>query len=338
MAGITHLPEFTPQATQALVERLDENLEPTWLDSVMPVVPTYDRKFGYNIVKQNQFMASYIGYGAEPPIVDRNEVASKMGEIAMFGLKDIVTYEELQAIHEARNDQEKKDVIEKLIIRNVDIYEGMQRIILAARMEAITKGLHEYNDDKARVRFVYDIPEENKVTLTPVTDDLDSPDADVLGSLIDLADKSVDENGEFTTFLASRELVGKMKKHPSFVAEAGKTQGRLSTKELNEVLQDHGFPEVTIVTDRFITYKHHATGKTVKREVLPANRIVLIAGKVGEYLLGPTLENNFQPGLTVINKDKDEPIRSIMSGYGAGFPTMEKPSGVFHIDAFTVTP
>ncbi len=148
MAGITHLPEFKPEATKALVEKLDENLEPSWLDLVMPVVPTYDRKFGYNIVKQNQFMASYIGYGSEPPIVDRNEVASKMGEIAMFGLKDIVTYEELQAIHEARNDQEKADVIEKLIIRNVDIYNGMQRIMLAVfhTLLAVTWNVYLYQD------------------------------------------------------------------------------------------------------------------------------------------------------------------------------------------------
>lgn len=337
MAGITHLPQFKPGATNALVERLDENLTETWLDSVMPVVPTYDRRFAYNIVKKNQFMASYIGYGAEPPIVDRDEVASKMGEIAMFGLKDVVTYEELQAIHEARNDQEQKDVIEKLVIRNVDIYNGMQRIIYAARMEAITKGFHEYTKDKAKIKFEFGIPEENKITLGPA-DDLDAEGSDVFGSLVDLVDQRIDQHGEFTTMLVSRELAGKMKKHPSFLAEAGKGQGRLSTKELNEVLKDHGLPEVTIVTDRFISYKHHATGEDIRQETLPVNRIVLIAGKVGEYLIGPTLENDFQPGLTVINKDKDEPIRSIMTGYGAGFPTMEKPSGIVHIDAFNATP
>lgn len=333
MAGITHLQEFQPEATEALIEKLNENLEPTWLDQAMPVVPTYDRKFGYNIVKQNQFMASYIGYGAEPPIVDRNEVASKMGEIAMFGLKDLVTYEELQAIHEARNDSEKRDVIEKLVLRNVEIYNGMQRIITAARMEAITRGVHEYTLDKAKIRFAYDIPEENKIALTP-TDDLDAPDSDVLGMLIDLVESRADDAGDFTQFLVSREMVGKMKKHPSFLAEAGKDNARLSTTELNEVLTDHGLPQVTVVTDRFISYKHHVLGDQ-RIETLPINRMVLIAGKVGEYLLGPTLENNFRPGLTIINRDKEEPIRSIMSGYGAGFPTMEKPSGIIHVDAFT---
>jgi hypothetical protein len=120
------------------------------------------------------------------------------------------------------------------------------------------------------------------------------------------------------------------------VAEAGRPDGsaRVSQAQLNEVLTGFGLPPVQIVTDRKVTVKDIYTGADEVIEFMPANRIVFLSEGVGEFLLGPTVENEFQPGIALEAKDKDEPIQSILRAVAAGFPALEAPSLIFHADVF----
>lgn len=337
MAGITHLEVFQKPALRALVDLTEKDVDETIADRFLPTVPTYDRRFAYDIVKNNQYIAAYIGYGAEPPVVDRNAVASKMGEIAYFGLKDIVTYEELQSINEARNDAEQAAVIEKITVKNVDLLNGLRKLIFVAKMEALTRGTHSYDHNNVKVNFDFGIPSDNKVALLAGAD-LDAPTFDVIGMLQDNVEKYATANGkEPDVMWVSRELNQKLLKHASVIAEAGRPTGatRISQDELSGVLAAHGLPPVQVITDRFVQYKDIYTGDIVRKEVMPANRIVMLSENVGEYLLGPTLENDFQPGLYLEAYDKKEPIQSVLRAVGAGFPAPENVSLVYHIDAYT---
>lgn len=337
MAGITHLQEFQKPALKALVDMTEQEANETIADRFLPTVPTYDRRFAYDIVKNNQFIAAYIGYGAEPPVMDRNAVASKMGEIAYFGLKDVLTYEELQAINEARNDAERSAVIEKITIKNIDLLNGLRKLIFVAKMEALTKGEHSYNKNNVKVNFKFGIPSENKVALS-VGQDLDTAGFDALGMLLDHVQKYTDTNDKAPDVMwVSRELNQKLLTNKTIVAEAGRTNGatRASQAELDAVLEAHGLPSIQVVTNRFVKYKDIYSGDIVQKEIMPVNRIVMLSDNVGEYLLGPTLENNFQPGLFLEAYDKKEPITSVLRAVGAGFPAPENISLVYHIDAYT---
>lgn len=337
MAGITHLEEFQKPALRGLVDATVQDAPETLPDRFMPTVQTFDRNFAYNIVQNNSFLAAYIGYGAEPPVVDRNAVASKMGEIAYFGLKDIATYEELQAINQARNDAEQAGAIDRLTVRGVDLINGLMKLIYTAKMEALTKGTHTYNKNNVKVGFDFGVPAENKVALVPGAD-LDAADFDVIGMLMENVEKYENQNGQIPDVMwVSRELNAKLLRNANLITEAGRPAGstRASQDDLNSVLEQFGLPPIQVVGNRHVQYKDMYTDAVIRREVMPANRIVMLSENAGEYLLGPTLENDFQPGLVLEAYDKQEPIQSVLRAVGAGFPTLEAASKVFHIDAYT---
>lgn len=337
MSGITHLDQFKKPALRALVDLTTAETPLTVADRFLPTEETYNRQFAYDIVKNNSFLAAYIGYGAEPPVVDRNAIANKMGEIAYFGLQDIVTYEELQAIHEARNNGEKTGAIDKITIQAIDLLNGMNKLINIAKMEALTKGTFTYNGNNVKAGFTYDIPAENKVALT-VGNDFNTADFDAIGFLSDEVDKYVVANGKTPDVMwVSRELNAKLLKNANIIAEAGRPTGsiRVSQDELTAVLDAFGLPSIQVIGQRSTSWKDSYTDAILTREFMPVNRIVMLSEGAGKYLLGPTLENDFQPGLFLEAKDKDDPIRSIIQTFGAGFPILEKPSLVYHIDAYT---
>lgn len=337
MAGITHLEEFQEEALQGLVDEAVAEATPSFADIYLPTVNTFDRKFVYDIVKNNKFMASYIGMGAEPPVVDRQAVANRHAEVAQFGLQNILTYEELVAINAARNNAERQATLDKVLGDTIDLVEATLLLIQTAKLEALLKGQHEVTIRGGKVTFDFGIPAENKIALT-AGNDLDNPDFDILGFLIEQAEAYADQNGKNPDGIyVSRELYGKMATNSTLIAEAGRTNGanRISAAEMNEVFGNYGLVAPTVVTNRFVTYKANDEDKVVRREVMPVNRIVMLGTGAGEYKLGPTLENNYQPGIYLAAKDKEDPIRSITETVGAGFPVVENPFLIRHIDAYT---
>lgn len=337
MAGLGHLPEFQKPALRALVDMTEEAAPETWADAYLPTETTYNRKFAYEIIKNQNFIAAYMGYGAEPPVVDRNAIADKAGEIAYFGLKHILTYEELQAINEARNNHEQRDAIDKLLIKTVDLLSGSHRLINLAKIEALTKGRFEAAGN-IKATFDYQLPDENKVALAP-GNDFDEADFDIVGFLTDQVDSYVELNGqEPDEMIVSRELNAKLLRNANIVIEAGRPAGttRVNQEQLKEVFSAYDLPPIRVIGKRTMSWKDNFTDQTITREFMPANRIVMLGkGVNNKYLLGPTLENNFQPGLFLEAYDKKEPIQSIIRTVGAGFPILETPSLIKHIDAYT---
>jgi Phage major capsid protein E len=338
MAGITHLKQFQKPALRGLVDETVANAPLTLADAYMPTEETFNRQFAYDIVKTNNFMAGYIGMGSEPPVVDRNAVADRMGEIAQFGLQDIVTYEELVAINEARNSREEAAMIDKVVVRNIDIVNGTLRLIQLAKLEALMKGTLAYSGNNVKINFDFGIPAENKVGLT-AGNDFNKADFDIIGFLLAQVQAYADANSGKTPdeMLVSRELNAKILTNSKIIAEVGRPAGstRVSQAEVSELLNSYELPPLRIVSDRKMTYKDNATGQTIVREYMPVNRIVMISEGAGKYLLGPTLENDFQPGIYLNNVDLERPIRSVIETYGAGFPTLENPFLIRHLDVYT---
>lgn len=337
MAGISQLEQFSKPALKKLVDLTEQDAVTTIADSFLPTVPTYDRRFAYDIVKTNSYLASYIGYGAEPPVIDRDQVASKMGEIAYFGLKDILTYEELQSIHEARNNAEKAATIAKVTQRNIKLLNGLRDLVFLAKMEALTKGKLDFTQGKAKVFFDFGVPAENKVALTTGTD-FDAADFDIIGFLLEQVKVYADANGEEPEVMwMSREVLGKMLVNANIVVEAGRPTGstRVNREQLDAVLSANGLPPIQVINQRSKRYKDLASDNFIEREFMPVNRIVFLSQGVGEYLLGPTLENNFQPGFYLEAYDKKEPIQSVLRAVGAGFPAPTDPKRIMHLDVYT---
>lgn len=331
MAGIKHLKEFQEDALRGLVDESLQEAEPTFADRYLPNANVYSNTFAYDIIKTSKHIGAMIGYGAEPPVVDRDAVARMSGEIAKMGIKYIATEEELLSIHQARNDAERTDVVERLVVKGIDLVNAIQRRIDVIKVEALTKGTFTYNKNGVNVTVDFGIPAENKVS-----SDWEIAGADPIGDLLGWVETYATANGgqEPDEILITREINAKLLTNDNIIVEAGRPTGstRVSQAELNEVLNGFGLPPVRVIGNRKITVKDIYSGQDEVIEFYPHNRVVMLSEGVGEFLLGPTVENNFQPGVVLQAYDKNEPIESVLRAVSAGFPAIEAPELIFHAD------
>ena len=333
MAGISHLEEFSKPALRGLVNATEENKVPTFADQFMPDTQVFSTTFGYDVIKKSNHIAAMIGYGSEPPVVDRDAVASEMGEVAKMGLKHIVTEEELLALNQARSNNERSAMVEQLTVKGVDLVQALQKRVDVSKIEAIAKGTFSYNKNNVKIDVDYGIPEENKKTST-----WDDETHDVIGDLLEWFDQYVDDNGqEPDVILMSREAQALLLKNAIIITEAGRPEGstRANVADLNTVLDGYGLPPVHVIRERKFTVDDIYSGKKETIEAFPKNRVVMVAQGVGEFAYGPTVENDYQPGIDLRAYDKFEPIQSIIRVAAAGFPIIKSPSLILHADVFT---
>ena len=340
IAGITHLSEFQAENLNKLVDVLakENNEVETIGNEFLPMRNVFSNKFAYDLIKKKTHIASYIGFGSEPPVMDRDAVASRHGELAKLGIKHIVTEEELLSIHQARSNAEQRAMIDQLVAKGVDLVNAVYLQIEVSRLKALFLGEFSYNDGNVKIGLDYGV--ENKVELTG-TEAWDKETATPLSDLIKWNDEYVDRNGQSADVIfMSRETRAMLQTSPEIVKEArgDSPATRVSVSELNEVLGGYDLPEIRIVERRSVTAHDIVSGENVVHEYFPKHRVVFASHGVGEYQLGITVENGFAPGINLTAKDKDEPIQSIMRSVAAGFPVIEDPELLFYADVAEVTP
>ncbi|MBC2189200.1 major capsid protein [Listeria booriae] len=337
MAGITHLEQFQEPAMRGLIDESQKLREetPTFGDRFLPNENTFSTNFAYDIVKQTRHLAAMIGYGAEPPVMDRDAVASKMGELAKFGIKYIVTEEELLALNQSRSDSEHSELVDKLQTKAIDISTAINERIEIMKLQALAQGKIEYNKNNVKVAFDYQVPSDHKIALTGTNAWTDTS-ADALGDLIAWAAKYEETNGRSADLIAMpREVFAMLTKNESIIAEARPNNAvakRVSQEEVNAVLSGYSLPPIEIIKNRKATVRNMYTGEDEVIEYFPQNRVVFLAEGVGNFLFGPTVENDFKPGVFVDAYDDKEPIRSILRGVAAGFPIIEDPKLILFAD------
>lgn len=338
MAGLGHLEAFNQETLLGLVDESVRNATPTLGDSFLPNRNVYSTNFAYDVIKNSQHIAAMIGYGAEPPVVDRDAVAKMHGEIAKMGLKYIATEEELLALNQARNDSEQSAMVDRLTVKGLDLVQAIQRRIAVAKMEAITKGAFSYNKNGVKVNVDFGVPANHKLALTS-PNDWANADHDIIGDLLAWSATYEASTGRAPqAVLVSREVFALIAKNNGVIVDAGRPAGasRASQADIQAVLSDNELPAITVVSERKVTVKDIYTGNDEVIEYMPVNRVVFVSEGLGNFLMGPTVENNFQPGIFLDAYDNKEPIQSIFRAVAAGFPAIEAPELLFHADVYTV--
>lgn len=341
MAGITHLKELSTPALKGLVDAMEnERLEvQDGITNLLPREDVYSTEFAYDVIKKSNQLAGMIGFGAEPPVRDKDEVARRMGELAKFGIKDAVTEEELLQLNNPRTQQEHASLIDALITKGADNVKSVQDQIDVLRAQALTTGKVDYdkNNVKVSIDFTGDMPDNHKVVSGDSVDWADT-DHDVIGDLIQWVQDYEENSGkEPDTILVTREIQALMLKNAAIVAEiAGPNTAvqRVSSDAMNSVLGGYGLPSVTVIRKTKATVRDIFTGKDETVELMPKNRLVMASQGVGSFMMGPTVENSFQPGIVLQAYDKQEPIQSVFRAVAAGFPVVKNPNLLFHADVY----
>src|SRR5699024_9137744 len=251
MAGIGHIAELKEPALRGIVEEVDKAKLETQ-EVVLNYLPdefTYDQEFAYNVISKTSQIGAMIGIGNEPPIRDKDAVARRMGELAKFGWKDIITENELLKLHNPRNDGEFKAIVDALVANGGTIVSELRDRINVTKMQAIATGKVEYDDNNVKVNidFTEDMPDEHKIALTGA-ETWANPDHDVIGDLIAWNEQYEDTNGkQADTIFMTRKTQALLLKNAVIVNEAASGRGRVSVDELNSVLGGYGLPSITIV-------------------------------------------------------------------------------------------
>src|SRR5699024_3886733 len=327
-------------ALRGIVEEVDKAKLETQ-DAVLSFLPdeyTYDQEFAYNVISKTSQIGAMIGIGNEPPIRDKDAVARRMDKLAKFGWKDIVTENELLKLHNPRNEGEFKAIVDALVANGATVVSELRDRINVTKMQAITTGRVFYDDNNVKVDidFTEDMPAEHKVALTG-DDTWANPEHDVIGDLIAWNDQYENTNGkQADTIFMTRQTQALLRKNAVIVSEASGVansgRGRVSVDELNTVLGEDGLPSITVVKKTKATVKNTYTGEPETIDLYTDNRVVFVSQGVGKFLLGPTVENNFQPGIVLQAYDKFEPIESILRAVALGFPIIENPNLLLYAD------
>lgn len=339
MAGITHLKQFQKPALRGLVDatKYDYKEVPDIADTFMPDDQSYNTSFAYDIIKKSNHVAGMIGYGAEPPVMDRDQVATEVGEVAKMGLKSIVTEEELLQLNQSRNNSEHEEMIRKLAIKGTDLTKAMLRRVDLAKMRAIAEAKFEYNKNGAQIKVDFKMLDDHKKELDK-DDDWSDKDHDVIGDMLDWVEEYQDNNNGQSpeVMLMSRETQALLLKNAVVISEVhpmtDNGPSRVSIDNLNEVLNAYDLPPIKVVSHRKIKVRNVYTGEDEEVEFFPKNRVVMVAQGVGNFVYGPTAENEFAPGIVLDAYDHQEPIQSIFRVAAAGFPVVETPHLLFHAD------
>lgn len=336
MAGIAHLKEFQREALQGLVDATVENAQETVFDMYLPDENTFSTDFMYDIIKNTPHIASLIAYGAEPPVMDRDAVAKLSGELAKMGLKHVVTEKELLALHHARFDAERRQTVERLVRKTVDLIEAIRRRAYVMKAEAITKGQLMYDSNGVKVTVDFGIPAEHKIAYN-ASHDFSDPTVDVIGKLIEWVQtyETSNRGQRPSEILMSRLVHNELLKHDTIIALTGNpnSPNRVSEDFLNDIFRQYGLPPLRVITDLNITARNVYTGADEVINVFPEKRIVMVGEDMeNKFLYGITVENDFMPGIAVQVYDNREPIQSIIKAVAAGFPAIAKPELILHAD------
>lgn len=336
MASILNYKEFQKPVLKGLLEESLKDETQDFIHTYVGNEVTYDIRFAYDIIQRKQHIAAMIGLGAEKPVVDRHQSAQKMVEMAHFGLKDIITIEELYEIANARNNADKQNRINKLLNRADDLVQYLKLRKKVEKLKAVAFGKNSYDKNGVKIELDYGIPDDHKIALT-TGNDWDELDRDVIGDLLEWDRKYRDSNGgkQADAILLTRSVYNKLTKNKNIIAEADRPVGssRVSETQLNEVLASFGLPSIQIVDETSITVNDIYTGENETIEVFPENRVVFISSGVGNFVTGPNPDDDaMNPVATLEAYDERTPKRSIIEVAESGFVVLEKPSLLLHAD------
>lgn len=293
----------------------------------LPIEETYEIDFNETVMERQQDMADLVDSGAELPLTDRDPLRRVSGEIADMGQSYIVTKKEMAALMDKGNPGRRKIAEKQLLGKAATVKKNIDARIEWLRWQALGNGVMTY--DKAGIILGHDfgVPAENKVIAGTRWNDVG---ATIMADYEKWVQDYVDLNGKtpdvFVTGIGAIRAI--MNDAGVRKSVSGLADKMLTIAELNDFLTGRQMPRMESF-DTFVAYRDvNNQGTRVQQRLLAANKGVFLSegGDIGSQLLGPTVENNMNPGIYARSFTENRPMREIVEVVAASFPKIMDPN------------
>lgn len=324
MAGLAQYSEFftNPLFTQAIQEI---PVNPTYIGTrFLPIEETYDTKFVENVITRQADMANMVSLDAELPLTDRDPLRTVSGEIADIGQSYIVTKEEKGALMDKGNAGRKTLAEKQLLGKTRTIKENVDARIEWLRWQALGNGAMTYA--KNGIYLTTDFGVNFRKTAAVRWDDVNPT---IITDYETWVQQYVDQNGVSpSVFITSIKAIRKVMNDPDVrKAVSGLSDKLITLAELNSFLVGRQLPPMEAF-DTTVTYRDpNNDGARSTSRLLAENKGIFLrdGGEIGVQLLGPTVENDMNPGIFGRTFTMERPMRDIIEVVASSFPKVTSP-------------
>lgn len=295
----------------------------------LPIDETYDIDFHETVLTRQADMADIVDRGGELPLTDGDPMRRVSGEITDIGQSHIVTKKELAALSEKGNDGKRKIAEKQLLNKAARIKQNLDARIEWLRWQALGTGMLAYNKGGIILGVDFGVPAGNKVA--PLVK-WDQANATILADYQKWVLDYVTLNGEAPdVFITSLSVIYKVMSDINVVKAIkgdGNSTTMLTMTELNAFLQGRQLPPMEAF-DAVVAYRDVDNGgvRATQRLLNEKTGVFLKeGGAIGTQLLGPTVENDMNPGIYGRTFQMERPYRQVIEVVAASFPKVLEPN------------
>lgn len=327
MAGLANMSDFfsNPLFTETIKE---VPVVATYIGQrFLPIEETFDISFNETVIDRQADMADIVDNGAELPLTDRDPVRRVSGEITDMGQSYVVSKKELAAMMDKGNAAKAKLAVAQLLNKTAQVKQNLDARIEWLRWQALGTGVLAY--DKAGIKLACDfgVPAGNKVTAATKWNDTNPT---IITNYEKWVQDYQDLNGEAPDVFVTSITVIRAVMNDGAVRKAvsGLTDKYITVVELNAWLVARGLPPMEAF-DSKVTYRDvYSGGVRTTARLLDEKKGVFLkeGGAVGSQLMGPTYENDMNPGIFARTFTMERPVREVIEVVGASFPKISNPN------------
>jgi hypothetical protein len=287
----------------------------------LPRAETFETKFYESQVVRQADMANIVSGLAEVPLTDRDPMKSVSGEIADISQGYVVTKEELGALMDKGNAERRKIAETQLLNKAKAIRENVDARIEWMGWQAMGNGQLVYAKDGIYLTVDFGLDGAQFKTAGVRWNDVNPT---IIADYEAWNQAYIDRCGEgadtFVTSIAAIRAV--LNNADVRKAATGFADKLLTLGELNTFLEGRQMAKMEAF-DASVTYRDVANGGTRSTSrLLAANKGVFLkeGGAIGEQLLGPTIENQMNPGIYARTIHQELPMRDVIQVVASSFP------------------
>jgi hypothetical protein len=335
MPTLLELDEFQQPEFQGYVE----NVPPARQYLLAPFLPEKqisDIKFSWNVINGVYAQAASItAFNAAAPLRDKQQIAKHFGELAKVQHGFRVDEEELLRFTRPRSDDEVQQAIEYIYNNTDRLVYGVQDIVEFMRAQAVYNGKLVYDDgtdpnNPLHLNVDFGVPSENKLTATSSWTSVSdaTPLDDIITAVKQYQAANNRQKPAIMHMTSATEAVLLQNEQIKNQVYGNPTDKRLLTQQdLHNTFVALGLPDYTVNDDVV-----NLNGTTTV-PLLDDYKVVLLGANLGQTMIGPTAEKNYQPGIYVVTeiRQTNPPSQSVFVGETA-FPAIERPQSIVQLN------